>query len=75
MDEPTAYLDLISEIEIYNMIYELTGDRKVLFISYRLGFAKRADRIIVFDKGNVVEQGKHDGLMQNSGIYAEMYNV
>lgn len=75
LDEPTAYLDPISEIEIYNMIYELAGDRTVLFISHRLGFAKRADRIIVFDEGNVVEQGTHDELIQNGGIYADMYSV
>jgi len=75
LDEPTAYLDPISEIEIYDMIYKISGDKTVLFISHRLGFAKRADRIIVFDKGKVAEQGTHDELMQKNGIYAEMYKI
>src|SRR5690554_6051428 len=48
LDEPTAYLDPIGEIDMYNFIYDLKGDRTVLFISHRLGFAKKANRIIVF---------------------------
>lgn len=75
LDEPTAYLDPISEIDIYDLIYKISGDRTVLFISHRLGFAKRADRIIVFDKGKVAEQGSHEELMQKGGIYAEMYKI
>jgi len=75
LDEPTAYLDPISEIEIYNMIYGLSGEKTVLFISHRLGFAKRADRIIVFNAGKVEEQGTHEELMQNDGIYAKMYKA
>lgn len=75
LDEPTAYLDPISEIEIYDLIYRISGDRTVLFISHRLGFARRADRIVVFDKGKVVEEGSHDELMQKGGIYAQMYRI
>ena len=74
LDEPTAYLDPIAEIEIYNMIYELAGDRTVLFISHRLGFAKKADRIVLFDKGHIEEEGTHDELIKQKGIYAEMYS-
>ncbi len=73
LDEPTAYLDPLSEIEIYNMIYELAGKRTVLFISHRLGFAKKADRIVLFDSGRIVEQGTHDDLVSFGGIYSEMY--
>ncbi|HHV95433.1 MAG TPA: hypothetical protein GXX37_02990 [Clostridiaceae bacterium] len=57
------------------MIYELSGEKTVLFISHRLGFAKRADRIIVFNNGKVEEQGTHEELMQNDGIYAKMYKA
>ena len=74
LDEPTAYLDPIAEIEIYNMIYELAGDRTVLFISHRLGFAKKADRIVLFDNGRIEEAGTHDGLVNQNGTYAEMYS-
>jgi ATP-binding cassette subfamily B protein len=74
LDEPTAYLDPIAEIEIYNMIYDLAGDRTVLFISHRLGFAKKADKIVLFDKGHLEEEGTHDELINKKGIYAEMYS-
>ena len=75
LDEPTAYLDPISEIEIYNLIYELSGNRTVLFISHRLGFAKKADRVVVFEGGKIIEDGEHSSLMQQGGRYAEMYNT
>jgi ATP-binding cassette subfamily B protein len=74
LDEPTAYLDPIAEIEIYNMIYNLAGNRTVLFISHRLGFAKKADKIVLFDKGHLEEEGTHDELINKKGIYAEMYS-
>jgi len=74
LDEPTAYLDPIAEIEIYDMIYKLAADRTVLFISHRLGFAKKADRIVLFDKGHIEEEGTHDELIGKKGIYAEMYS-
>jgi len=74
LDEPTAYLDPIAEIEIYDMIYNLAGDRTVLFISHRLGFAKKADRIVLFDKGYIEEEGTHDKLINQKGVYAEMYS-
>lgn len=73
LDEPTAYLDPISEIEIYDMIYRISGARTVLFISHRLGFAKRADEILVFQNGKIVEHGTHTSLMNLHGEYARMY--
>lgn len=75
LDEPTAYLDPISEIEVYELIYRLAGERIVLFISHRLGFAKRADRIMVFDDGIIKEEGSHSELIQKEGIYSEMYRL
>jgi len=56
------------------MIYDLAGDRTVLFISHRLGFAKKADRIVLFEKGRLEEEGTHDELLSKKGIYAEMYS-
>lgn len=76
LDEPTAYLDPLSEIEVYNMIYRLAGDRIVIFISHRLGFARQTDRILVFRKGEIAEQGSHGELMEKeNGIYREMYSL
>ena len=75
LDEPTAYLDPLSEIEIYDLIYDCAGDRTVFFISHRLGFAKKADRILVFQKGRIAEEGAHDELMREGGLYAQMYQL
>ncbi len=75
LDEPTAYLDPISEIEIYELIYKLAAKRSVLFISHRLGFAKRADRVIVFQNGKIIEDGTHQALLEQEGTYAKMYHL
>lgn len=75
LDEPTAYLDPLAEIEIYNLIFDLAKDKSVLFISHRLGFSKRADRIIVFDEGKIKEEGTHEQLMKADGIYKKMYEL
>lgn len=73
LDEPTAYLDPLSEIELYKMIYRLAGDRTVIFISHRLGFARWTDRILVFENGGIAEQGSHEELMEKEGLYRQMY--
>lgn len=75
LDEPTAYLDPISEIEIYNLIYILSENKTVLFISHRLGFAKRADRILVFENGSIRESGTHQELISQEGVYFELYKT
>lgn len=75
LDEPTAFLDPISEIKMYEHILSLAGDRLVFFISHRLGFAKKADRIMVMGDGTVVEIGTHDELMEKeNGVYRTMYD-
>jgi len=73
LDEPTAYLDPIAEIEMYDRIFKLAEDRLVFFISHRLGFARKADRILVVDDGKIAESGTHDELCGRGGIYAEMF--
>ena len=73
LDEPTAYLDPLSEIELYKMIYRLAGDRTVIFISHRLGFARWTERILVFENGRIAEQGSHEELMEKGGLYRQMY--
>lgn len=74
LDEPTAYLDPLAEITMYRTIFDLSGDKTVLFISHRLGFAKNADRILVAAHGSIVEDGTHQSLMnKKDGYYARMY--
>jgi ATP-binding cassette subfamily B protein len=74
LDEPTAFLDPIAEIETYRHIFDLAGDRLVFFISHRLGFAKHADRIIVTEDGRIVEDGSHSELIaRENSVYKKMF--
>ena len=75
LDEQTAALDPISEAKFYQEFKELTGDRIAIMISHRLGATKLADRIFVFDKGQIVEEGTHEELMKRRGLYYEMYQA
>lgn len=73
LDEPTAFLDPLAEIEVYDLINKLSHDRSVVFVSHRLGFAKFVDRIIVMENGKIIDEGKHHDLLKTSGLYANMY--
>ena len=73
LDEPTAALDPISENEIYNKFEKLSRGNTVIFISHRLASTKLADEIFVLDKGQIVEKGSFDELMDIKGIYSDMY--
>lgn len=73
LDEPTAALDPIAEAEIYSKFDEIAGDKTAIYISYRLSSCKFCDEIAVFDKGNIVEQGKHEELVRREGKYAELW--
>jgi ATP-binding cassette subfamily B protein len=73
LDEPTAALDPLSESKLYEEFEQISKDKTTLFISHRLGSTKLADVIFVIGDGRVLEQGSHESLMQQRGIYAEMY--
>ena len=73
MDEPTASLDALAESEIYEQFFKLSASKTTIFISHRLAASTIADRIVVFDKGKIVENGTHYLLMKNDGLYAKMY--
>lgn len=73
MDEPTAALDPISEAKLYKEFKNLTADKTLILISHRLGATQIADRIIVMDKGKIVEEGTHKNLIYQNGLYAKMY--
>lgn len=74
LDEPTAALDPIAESQVYEMFNSIAKDRFTIYITHRLGAAKIADKILVIDNGAVAESGSHNELMEQSGIYAEMFN-
>lgn len=73
LDEPTASLDPLTEIDIFKKFHEISKGRTTIFISHRMASTKLADRILVLDKGTVVETGNHEELMSLNGLYADMY--
>ena len=73
LDEPTAALDPMAEAEVYRQFGELLAGRTALLISHRLGSARMADRILVLKDGRIVEQGHHDDLIAQGGVYAAMW--
>ena len=75
LDEPSSALDPVAESKMYDALIEGTKGKTVIYISHRLSSATRADNILVFNKGVLAEQGKHDILMQNAGYYQEMFTL
>ncbi|MCL2058634.1 MAG: ABC transporter ATP-binding protein/permease [Oscillospiraceae bacterium] len=75
LDEPTAALDPIAEANIYRNFASLTGDKTTILISHRLGVTSIVGRILVFDKGKIVEDGNHSELIMQNGLYAKMYRA
>lgn len=75
LDEPTASLDVKSEQKLYNRIYRKMKDKTVIFVSHRITSATKADRIIVVDKGSIVEMGTHEELMKSKGKYFALFNT
>jgi ATP-binding cassette subfamily B protein len=75
LDEPTAALDVRAEAEIYDRFLDLTKGLTTILISHRFSTVRRADRIIVLDRGAVVEDGTHDQLIAERGRYARMFDL
>lgn len=73
MDEPSSALDPIAEYRLNQNMTEIARDRTVIFISHRLSTTVMADRIYMFEKGEIIEQGSHSELMALNGKYAEMF--
>lgn len=75
LDEPTASLDPKSESEIYDDFFAASAQKTTIFISHRLASSTKANEILVFDHGEVIERGNHMELMTLNGKYAEMFNL
>ncbi len=75
MDEPTSALDPISEYEIYSKFDRLVCDKTAIYISHRMSSCRFCDRIIVFDEGNIRENGTHEQLLAQNGLYSQMWKA
>jgi subfamily B ATP-binding cassette protein MsbA len=75
LDEATSQLDTESEREVQKALDRLMEGRTVFVIAHRLSTVQRADRIIVLEEGQIVQDGKHDSLVSKSGRYKELYEL
>lgn len=75
LDEPTSAIDAKAEYEIFQHVQELQKDKTVFIISHRFSTVRNADRILVLDEGKIIEEGNHETLMKNKGLYEELFNI
>jgi ATP-binding cassette subfamily B protein len=75
MDEPTSSVDPKAEEKIFNELLIKTKGKILIFVSQRFSTVRRADRILVMDKGRVTEEGTHEALMKINGLYKELFTI
>ncbi|HRE00048.1 MAG TPA: ABC transporter ATP-binding protein, partial [Ilumatobacteraceae bacterium] len=75
LDEATSNLDLASEAEVQRAMARAAAGRTTLLIAHRLQTARRADRIVVIDEGQIAESGSHDDLLAQGGRYAALWDT
>ncbi|WP_201747412.1 ABC transporter ATP-binding protein [Brevibacillus sp. VP] len=75
LDEATSSLDPENEVEMQRAISRLIKGRTVIMIAHRLKTVVNADRIIVLDKGKIVEEGQHEELIKDDGLYAKLWEL
>lgn len=75
LDEPTSAMDPRAEYELYQRFHKMVEGKTAFFISHRMSSTKFCDRIIVIDRGKMIEQGTHEELIGANGIYAELFRM
>ena len=75
MDEPSSALDPIAEYELNKAMETAAKGKTVFYISHRLSTTRDADRILMLEKGRIIEEGTHEQLLKRNGQYAQMWNA
>ncbi len=75
LDEPTSAIDARAEMEIFQRLNRETQNKTLIYISHRFSTIKDAHRIIVLDKGAIIEDGNHQELMKKEGKYMKLYSM
>ena len=75
LDEPTASIDAVSESKIFGRIYRENTSKSILIVSHRFSTVRKAQRILVIDKGEIIEEGNHENLMKKKGVYFKSFSL
>jgi len=75
LDEATSHLDTESEVLVQKALQTLMANRTVIVIAHRLSTVRRADKIVVLDRGRIAETGRHDELVSRGGLYQRLYEL
>ena len=75
LDEPTAFLDPLTEADILQEVLEATKGKLLIFVTHRLSFARQADQILYLKNGMIAEHGTHEELMEKGGLFRRMVEL